>query len=375
LRHPKRHGSFYPYEDIAGTMCHELAHCEVGAHNAKFYKLMDEIMEQYSIFLVRGLVLDKGGFPMGSQESHTLGGGSGSNSSNNNNAAGRAARQRLEQKTKYGLGGSYVLGGGMSYIQDVKNMENQQKQNGFNIYGNRLSSIVQNNVKASSSLASLLPREAALIAAEARLEQRRSNDSKFCLPCQEIIEILSESSDEEEDDMHDTADVKPPKYQRIKCKSTYQKQSEQAKDQKQTIDLIDDESSCDATDNKQLKQPEQAKHQKQIIDLIDDASSCDESYKNRSKTKIKEKKHDGTSQSWSCATCTFAQNKKLSLACEVCASEREPTNLSQITIKMARKDLIEDVKKKEKEQCMKEFNGFNIYGNDKRSTATLNHLT
>ena len=73
LRHPQTH-ELLDYESIAGTMCHELAHCVVGPHNAQFYKVMEEIEEQYALFLARGLVLDKQGFPVESDNAHRLGG-------------------------------------------------------------------------------------------------------------------------------------------------------------------------------------------------------------------------------------------------------------------------------------------------------------
>lgn len=38
LRHPADHSRLYLYEDVAGTMAHELAHCERGPHDAKFFK-------------------------------------------------------------------------------------------------------------------------------------------------------------------------------------------------------------------------------------------------------------------------------------------------------------------------------------------------
>lgn len=38
LRDPRNHSTLLPYEDIAATMCHELAHCVRGPHDAKFYK-------------------------------------------------------------------------------------------------------------------------------------------------------------------------------------------------------------------------------------------------------------------------------------------------------------------------------------------------
>ncbi|CAI5959526.1 unnamed protein product [Closterium sp. NIES-64] len=37
--------SFFPYEHVLGTMLHELTHIERGPHDAKFYKLLDELNE------------------------------------------------------------------------------------------------------------------------------------------------------------------------------------------------------------------------------------------------------------------------------------------------------------------------------------------
>ena len=42
LRDPTDHSVVLPYEDVAGTMSHELAHCGVGPHSAEFYRLMEE---------------------------------------------------------------------------------------------------------------------------------------------------------------------------------------------------------------------------------------------------------------------------------------------------------------------------------------------
>lgn len=43
LRYNGRERDFYPYESILGTLLHELTHNEHGPHDAKFYKLLDEI--------------------------------------------------------------------------------------------------------------------------------------------------------------------------------------------------------------------------------------------------------------------------------------------------------------------------------------------
>ena len=55
LRHPRTH-ALLDYESIAGTMCHELAHCVHGSHDAKFYEAMNEIGVQYVGYLAKGVV-------------------------------------------------------------------------------------------------------------------------------------------------------------------------------------------------------------------------------------------------------------------------------------------------------------------------------
>lgn len=47
LRPHNSEGSFFPYEDLLGTMLHELVHNVQGPHNAVFYKLLDEITEVF----------------------------------------------------------------------------------------------------------------------------------------------------------------------------------------------------------------------------------------------------------------------------------------------------------------------------------------
>jgi DNA-dependent metalloprotease WSS1 len=47
LRHPRQHDRLFAWEDVAGTMAHELAHCMHGPHNDAFFKLMGEILEEH----------------------------------------------------------------------------------------------------------------------------------------------------------------------------------------------------------------------------------------------------------------------------------------------------------------------------------------
>lgn len=43
LRRPNRDDCFYPYDQVLDTMLHELCHNAHGPHDAKFYKLWDEL--------------------------------------------------------------------------------------------------------------------------------------------------------------------------------------------------------------------------------------------------------------------------------------------------------------------------------------------
>ncbi|KAI9631827.1 WLM domain-containing protein [Dioszegia hungarica] len=103
LRPPGSEGDFYEYDQLVLVMLHELTHNEFGPHDAKFYKLLGELEEEY-------YDLKRKGFS-----------GEGFHSSGNNLSgikrdeyAGRltglqAAERRLAAQRKIGKGG--VLGG------------------------------------------------------------------------------------------------------------------------------------------------------------------------------------------------------------------------------------------------------------------------
>eukprot|EP01018_Ginkgo_biloba_P002203 Gb_36327 [translate_table: standard] len=55
LRRPNRESEFFPYEDLLGTMLHELTHNEHGPHDAKFYKLLDEITKECEELMAKGI--------------------------------------------------------------------------------------------------------------------------------------------------------------------------------------------------------------------------------------------------------------------------------------------------------------------------------
>ena len=56
LRHPNHHETqLLPWEDVAGTMAHELSHCVHQNHSPAFYQLMEEILEEHATNLVENM--------------------------------------------------------------------------------------------------------------------------------------------------------------------------------------------------------------------------------------------------------------------------------------------------------------------------------
>lgn len=165
LRHADNHHIFYSYEDIAGTMSHELAHCEVSRHNSKFYKLMDEIQEQHAVLLTRRIVVDTMGFPFHSPQAYTLGGGT---TTTSNGTGSHLSSLVRKQQTQWMPQGPQTLGGESKLI-------------------------VQ---------AFLTPGEAAGIAAEER--RRRQADEVWCMPCRTEPEIIEVWCHESSTNSHDT---------------------------------------------------------------------------------------------------------------------------------------------------------------------------
>ncbi|KAL3805960.1 hypothetical protein ACHAW5_002496 [Stephanodiscus triporus] len=113
LRHPRTH-ALLDYESIAGTMCHELAHCVRGSHDAKFYEAMNEIEEQYVGYLAKGVVLGKDRFPLGSG-GIPLGSVEGARDGERREASLKSkiieATESRRKKGQHGLTQGYVLGG------------------------------------------------------------------------------------------------------------------------------------------------------------------------------------------------------------------------------------------------------------------------
>ena len=374
LRDPRNHHRLLSYEEVAGTMAHELAHCEHGPHNAKFYKLMDEIQEQHAVYLTRGIVADRQGFPLNSNEAYTLGAHGGNRNhppagGDQRNNALRAAQTRRE-KQRWMPQGPQKLGGDKDFRCWLR------------------------------------PREAAGMAAESR----RIQDELWCQPCQpEIVEI---SSDEEEfynnpvrnrnkgvrkehDDDSSTANkslqsttIRPARKKRA-TKTNTTMTTVRSKDiiPAGVIDLIsDDDDDDDDDENDDDRKPAPLEAQRQS----EKGGTNDKNDNSSSKSENGHVKND----KWDCASCTFRNNPEAAV-CAVCGTESartvaettaavralvekdhkqfEDENL-QLTKKLVRDEAIKECKSNEVARSREQF-GFNIYGTGETKSSKMNHIT
>lgn len=153
IRLRKGHTQFFDYEDAAGTLAHELAHCEHSNHGKAFYKLMDEIIEEHTVLMTSGL--RQNGAPM------VAFGGSGN---------------RLGAATANTTIGGQRLGG-----------TNQGR--GYKLGGD------------SSFTSWMTPAEAAVVAAEARRRQQkiRARGDRCCQPI--IIDLTGNGGSDSEEEV------------------------------------------------------------------------------------------------------------------------------------------------------------------------------
>ena len=351
LRQPTDHGTILPYENAAGTMAHELAHCVHGNHSAAFYKLMDEIAEQHADYVARGVVVDRHGFPMGG-ESHTLGG----------------RGQGAVRNTNGGAGGNSSGGGNLR--DAVRKAAEERSKRPAPMKPQKLGT---GNVGGIDP--KLPPREAARLAAE----RRALLDSKWCLPCNEIIEILS---DEEEESCGSGSGSGSDAEKKVAAKAK----------NKSTKATNDDGGITDLTASAEKKKSEDSNRKRATasdgtaavpIDLTESPDRPPRKKKSSSVTSAPTRTASNpaaataASAEWACTACTL-QNRSEALVCDACGKARWSNGdeaAAAADAAMQRDEAIAAARENEIRQSVDTFGGFNIYGTKKRETATLPHLT
>jgi hypothetical protein len=139
LRDPNDHTRLLPWEDVAGTMAHEMAHCVHQNHNKNFFKLMEEILDEHFNNQIYGptgpsFLQPKNGNSIGRDTinnnsgggnitsssipesgGHKLGRGISSSSSSSSSTGNSSSRSKNRSRLVNELSGGYKLGGNNNY--------------------------------------------------------------------------------------------------------------------------------------------------------------------------------------------------------------------------------------------------------------------
>jgi hypothetical protein len=290
LRDPHDHNRLLPWEDVAGTMAHELSHCVHQNHAAPFYKLMEEILEQHCVLQTNSATMNF--TPMNAASV---------NRTTGNNA--NAATATLPTT------GGQTLGG----AKKGKSRLLQQPQGGSQVGGVKLGGGGTVGAKSQRAL-----REAAARAAEARrrqMDQVRRMIERSKEPC--IIEILDDDSDYEYESLPNSnrrtqSDVTSSDSEL--CARRKREHSERPADSKPAARAA----VSDSRDTKPApvtKRPKSESISLAVIDLTESKADT------KSLAVAKAPSSSPSCTDWSCAECTFL-NRPLALACSMCRSER-----------------------------------------------------
>ena len=312
LRHVSAHTTrLHLYEDVAGTLAHELAHCVHGPHNKAFYKLMDEIFDEHAQSMAAQLTMtDVGGSGSKNALSMPAFGGTGhvlGTRSSSTPTAVPLDPQQLAAARLQALGGT-VLGG--------------------------------NN----ASMKRHTPQEAALAAALLRQTQQqvRLRGNRACQPCTIVI-------DDDDDENNDGDDQTQTNNTNNKARSRGDESDGKfsAKKEPEIIVLDEDDVDSDEKSGTENRNPQKVpalqspkKRRKKdppssssssdtrkkpppssVIDLTED----DEQVASRATISIDDTKSNATggpqALEWGCQTCTF-WNQATDGSCAMCLNPR-----------------------------------------------------
>ena len=290
LRDPRNHNRLYPWEDVAGTMAHELSHCVHQNHGSGFYKLMEELLEEHATMQANSL----GWKPIALNADAMQ--------QRRNNSATAAGTTATNTDTGDGgptpifpSGGGHRLGGG----------DGKRGRNGARIgdWGK--------GQQLGGGRARLSAREAAARAAEFRqqqLDRVKRMVERAKEPC--VIEILDDSDEEEE-----YADTKDYTKMEVKKPSSSARPKTNRKN-------------SGGSGLKPAPALKKAKHESKkpppaagIIDMTGDDSTSPTVTAAKSQRSSRPSSAASEGGKWSCNRCTF-ENQDLALVCSMCNSER-----------------------------------------------------
>ena len=109
-------GDWFDYEHVVLVMLHELCHNDIGPHNAKFFKLLDEITVECEELMAKGIGGSGAGFDAKGQRLGHRGGWGGIETRDPRKAAAEAAARRAGYQAAMGPAGGRKLGGGAAAV-------------------------------------------------------------------------------------------------------------------------------------------------------------------------------------------------------------------------------------------------------------------
>jgi DNA-dependent metalloprotease WSS1 len=266
LRHPTRHTRLLSYEDVAGTLAHELAHCEYSPHNKDFFKLMDDILEEHATLLASKLRYE--GNPM-------------MPFSGSGQVSGSSASSWSSLGPGYRLKGSATHNGGAT------------GSSGRSCAGKVLGG-------DSTFTQWMTPSEAAAVAAEARRRQQqlRLRGDDCCHPCTTMDDNESDDSESSVDKNSVVTAKQPPGSVKAETNNAKGILTRSSSENVVYIDLTNDDTDeyCSAASNAiegNGTGGQVPKRRRRLIGM----------------------------QEWNCRQCTFL-NTSVATMCDMCASER-----------------------------------------------------
>ena len=314
LRDPHHHDRLLPWEDVAGTMAHELAHCVHQNHGPEFFKLMEDLLEQHAVQQAHAW---SGSMTFTPLNAHVIRRPIQTNDSNQINATATTTVQ-THPTTVMPTTGGQRLGGGRTNGKSRLLLTNGPPLAAtvtVDVGGQKLGG----NLQQQGSL-----REVMAKAAEARQRQiahvrRMIERSKE--PC--IIELLDDDDDGDDEYFDGSDGIDPTPKQTVKevnvdsTQVSVKPETSSLRKQTFTIDSNSPPTLKSSDSSKRSGAVATAKHRSDetmgtLIDLTDDTDPSG----------TVPTPQPFSLMQWSCSLCTFL-NRPMALACSMCQTERK----------------------------------------------------
>ncbi|XP_004498138.1 uncharacterized protein [Cicer arietinum] len=293
LRRPNRDSDFFPFHEVLDTMLHELCHNSHGPHNSNFYKLWDELRKECEELISKGITGSAEGFDLPGRR---LGGYSRQPPlSSLRNTALKAAEKRSQLGSLLPSGPNRI--GGNSVI-----------------------------------MKSLTPAQAAVMAAERRLQDDIWCGSQFC-DKSDHEDDNSESAENLENKWKGVGSSRPSDSSTLSLVPTSRKRSRD-KDSSLLVHSSSNPKFVDLTmdtPKSQCLNEHQTGSQQRSFGLESvscsqsnyqaGSSSANLSCSSGSLSVVNRTLHSEELAMWECLTCTLL-NKSLAPICELCGSQQ-----------------------------------------------------